>query len=83
MPLDKKDGIPHLTDMISIQYIICETDSGISIRFANRLTSYRLSEDFTGSLEEARNLCEEHFQTIMEELCQQIEQALLPGRSNE
>ena len=83
LPLDKKDGIPYLTDMISIEYTIGETDSGVSIRFANRLTSYRLSEDFQGSLEEARNLCEEHFYTVMEELCWQIKQALLNRRSNE
>lgn len=83
LPLDKKDGIPYLTDMISIQYTIGQTDSGVSIRFANRLTSYQLSEDFQGSLEEARNLCEEHLQTIMEELCWQIKQALLNRRSDE
>lgn len=83
LPLDKKDGIPYLTDMISIQYTIGQTDSGVSIRFANRLTSYQLSEDFQGSLEEARNLREEHLQTIMEELCWQIKQALLNRRSDE
>lgn len=83
LPLDKKDGIPYLTDMVSIQYAIRQTNSGVSIRFANRLTSYRLSEDFKGSLEEARNLCEEHLQTIMEELCWQIKQALLNRRSDE
>lgn len=68
------EEVPCPTKMIDLSYTIGSTESGISIRFTNALISYRLEENFKGTLEEAKKLCEEHLYTVLEETCWQLKQ---------